>query len=183
VPVRTFSNVFKGAPGGAPSAYRRERGAAELRRTARGHHAKREVPPSGDQSHRAPLCRWGPRWGPPALAWGFAGGRARPATAGPSLSPMARQRRPSSCDSGPHAPGVLDHQGDEHRSRVTAGHRRDSPSWHLRGSGRSAFPEPPRARVGIARNPSSSGPKIFSKNENILVPPLDGTRPKRGSGR
>jgi hypothetical protein len=52
----------------------------------------------------------------------------------------------------PVCAGVPGHQGDRHRSRVSADHPRGLPRWHLPGSGRSALPKPPPGMMGVSRN-------------------------------
>ena len=48
--------------------------------------------------------------------------------------------------------GVPGHQGDRHRSRVSADHPWGLPRWHLPGLGRSALPKPPPGMMGVSRN-------------------------------
>lgn len=105
IPVTTFSTGFKGAPGGAPGAYRR---ACRNRRVAQKCHGTSrgtQIANSVSQSHRAPLAAGGR-----AEVRALSLGASRPDERAPRRRARAchpwraSAATPRSCESGPATP-------------------------------------------------------------------------------
>ena len=150
--MTTFSTVFKGTPTGAPSAYRRynrRRRIARIRGNAAAEHA---LPRGTDSVCRALLCAEGGS-GAARLSLGLRRAAIAARAARPNLSPRAeRRQRPASSTSDRAVAGVLDHQGDEHRSKVTASRRENSKAGTCRAWGEVHSPSPAHEWPEVSRN-------------------------------
>ena len=91
--------------------------------------------------------------GPRASRLGLRRAAIAARAARPNLSPRAeRRQRPASSTSDRAVAGVLDHQGDEHRSKVTASRRENSKAGTCRAWGEVHSPSPAHEWPEVSRN-------------------------------
>jgi hypothetical protein len=151
--VTTFYTVSRSRPEGAPAAYRRCDRTRKVARISESRTARHAFAP-GTDSFLA---------GAAALVAALA--RSRRSRLGLRGAAARRPRRtPGTCHPWRASAttciqhlltvcaGVPGHQGDRHRSRVSADHPWGLPRWHLPGLGRSALPKPPPGMMGVSRD-------------------------------